>query len=127
MTNKPSASLSLRIDFEDAGRLGPGKVRLLEHIGETGSISAAGRAMNMSYRRAWLLVDSLNQIFREPVVETQAGGQRGGGAALTPFGHTLVERYRAMEREARQSLGGHMRAFEDAIGPATGKPRRRAS
>jgi molybdate transport system regulatory protein len=127
MSSKRSASLSLRIDFEDAGRLGPGKVLLLEHIGATGSISAAGRAMDMSYRRAWLLVDSLNQIFREPLVLTQAGGRSGGGAELTPFGRALVERYRAMEREARQSLGGHMRAFEDAIGPAAGKPRRRAS
>lgn len=126
MTVKPSASLSLRIDFEDAGRLGPGKVLLLEHIGETGSISAAGRAMNMSYRRAWLLVDSLNQIFREPVVLTQAGGKSGGGAELTPFGRSLVERYRAMERLARQSLGSHMRAFEDAIAAAKPRPLRRA-
>jgi molybdate transport system regulatory protein len=128
MTSKQTASLSLRIDFDESGRLGPGKVRLLEHIGATGSISAAGRAMNMSYRRAWLLVDSLNQIFREPVVVTQAGGRSGGGAELTPFGRALVERYRTMEREARHSLGTHMRAFEDALS-ANAKPRsrRRAS
>lgn len=128
MSSKRSASLSLRIDFEDAGRLGPGKVRLLEHIGATGSISAAGRAMDMSYRRAWLLVDSLNQIFQEPVVVTQAGGRSGGGAELTPFGRALVERYRAMERAARQSLAEHMRAFEDALDVgARSRPRRRAS
>jgi molybdate transport system regulatory protein len=124
MTTKPSASLSLRIDFEDAGRLGPGKVRLLEHIGATGSISAAGRAMNMSYRRAWLLVDSLNQIFREPVVLTQAGGRSGGGAELTPFGRALVERYRAMEREARRSLAGHIRALKAAMQRSPAKPAR---
>jgi molybdate transport system regulatory protein len=81
--------------------------------------------MNMSYRRAWLLVDSLNQIFREPVVETQAGGKSGGGALLTPFGRALVERYRAMEREACQSLGGHIRAFEDALAGGTVKRTRR--
>lgn len=124
MTSKPSASLSLRIDFEDVGRLGPGKVRLLEHIGATGSISAAGRAMNMSYRRAWLLVDSLNQIFREPVVLTQAGGRSGGGAELTPFGRALVERYRAMEREARRSLAGHIRALKAAMQRSPAKPGR---
>ena len=127
MTVKPPASLSLRIDFEDAGRLGPGKVRLLELIGETGSISAAGRAMDMSYRRAWLLVDSLNQIFREQVVETQAGGKSGGGAALTPFGRSLIQRYRTMEREARVALGDHIRAFEDALAAsAKARARRRA-
>ena len=79
------ARLTVRIDFAGGRRVGPGKIRLLELIDETGSISAAGRAMAMSYRRAWLLVDSLHTSFREPVVDT-----RSGGAQLTPFGREPV-------------------------------------
>ena len=79
----------LRISFPEEDRLGRGKMELLEHIRETGSISAAGRAMDMSYRRAWLLVSDMNRMFSEPVVESQRGGQKGGGAALTPFGEEL--------------------------------------
>ena len=71
--------LTLRIDFDEDRALGPGKVRLLELVEATGSISAAGRAMDMSYRRTWLLVDALNRTFRLPVVETRSGG--GGGGA----------------------------------------------
>ncbi|MGI4795800.1 MAG: winged helix-turn-helix domain-containing protein, partial [Janthinobacterium lividum] len=87
--------ITLRIDFDDSRALGPGKVRLLEKLGETGSISAAGRAMGMSYRRAWLLIDALNQTFRQPVVRTRGGGTGGGGADLTEFGVALVANYRA--------------------------------
>ena len=83
--------LTVRIDFGADGALGPGKVRLLEAIHKTGSISQAGRSLGMSYRRAWLLVDDLNQCFREPVVTTQPGGVRGGGAALTRFGRELIK------------------------------------
>jgi len=68
------AKLTIRIDLSDHGAIGPGKIRLLELVGESGSISAAGRAMNMSYRRAWMLIDNLNRCFRSPVVETQLGG-----------------------------------------------------
>ena len=92
--------LTVRIDFGSAGALGPGKVRLLEAIHETGSISQAGRSLGMSYRRAWLLVDDLNRCFREPVVATQPGGARGGGAALTRFGRELVKKYRSIEAQA---------------------------
>ena len=88
----------LRIAFPGQDRLGRGKMDLLEHIRATGSISAAGRAMDMSYRRAWLLVSDLNRMFDEPSVESQRGGQKGGGAALTPFGEALLQRFRAMER-----------------------------
>src|SRR3977135_1703553 len=77
--------LTVRIDFGSERALGPGKIRLLEAVGRTGSISQAGRALDMSYRRAWLLVDDMNQCFREPVVTTQSGGAQGGGAELTPF------------------------------------------
>jgi molybdate transport system regulatory protein len=94
----------LRIDFPPDDRLGHGKMELLEHIRETGSISAAGRAMDMSYRRAWLLVSDLNRMFREPVVESQRGGQKGGGAALTEFGEQLIRRFRTMEKVLSQTL-----------------------
>jgi molybdate transport system regulatory protein len=104
MTAKPCASLSLRIDFEDAGRLGPGKVRLLEHIGATGSISAAGRAMNMSYRRAWLLVDALNKMFGRVLVSTSPGGAGGGGAEVTDFGRAIASAYRRAEARAYAAI-----------------------
>ncbi|ASR08592.1 winged helix-turn-helix domain-containing protein [Rhizobium leguminosarum] len=94
----------LRISFPDEDRLGHGKMELLEHIRQTGSISAAGRAMDMSYRRAWLLVSEMNRMFNEQVVESQRGGQKGGGAALTPFGEELLERFRGMEKTVRTSL-----------------------
>jgi molybdate transport system regulatory protein len=112
-----SARLSIRIDLAGACRVGPGKARLLELIDETGSISAAGRAMAMSYRRAWLLVESLNIAFRAPVVAAHPGGRRGGGARLTPFGRELLERYRAIERAAALAVGPHLAAIEDALKP----------
>jgi molybdate transport system regulatory protein len=110
--------LTLRIDLSPADAVGPGKVRLLELIDETGSISAAGRAMEMSYRRAWLLVEELNRLFREPVATTKLGGRAGGGASLTPLGRRLVQHYRAMEAEAEAALARHLAAFDAAAKPA---------
>jgi molybdate transport system regulatory protein len=109
------ARLSIRIDLAPLGALGPGKIRLLELIGETGSISAAGRAMDMSYRRAWLLIDALNHLFKEPLVMTKLGGRAGGGAALTPFGREIIRHYRALEREAHEATQPHLRALETAL------------
>ncbi|CDN93011.1 winged helix-turn-helix domain-containing protein [Agrobacterium tumefaciens] len=94
----------LRVDFPPGERLGHGKIELMELIVETGSISAAGRAMDMSYRRAWLLVDALNHMFKQPVIESQRGGKQGGGAALTAFGTELLERYRGMEKRMNEAL-----------------------
>ena len=94
------ARLTLRIDFDAGRQIGPGKIRLLELIDSAGSISAAGRQMGMSYRRAWLLVDDLNRCFREPLVAAQVGGVKGGGASLTPFGRSVVGHYRAIEQVA---------------------------
>ena len=111
------ARLSIRIDLEGACRVGPGKVRLLELIDRTGSISAAGRAMGMSYRRAWLLVESLNSAFQEPVVAARPGGRRGGGASLTLFGRELVARYRTIERAAAGAVGSDLAAIEGALKP----------
>jgi molybdate transport system regulatory protein len=96
----PLPSLSVRIDLDAEGRIGPGKIELLEAIHACGSISAAGRAMEMSYKRAWDLVDEINHICGRPAVERQTGGKNGGGAILTPFGVSLVSRYRKIERSA---------------------------
>ncbi|OAE47569.1 ModE Family Transcriptional Regulator [Agrobacterium tumefaciens] len=93
-----------RIDFPPGDRLGHGKIELMALIAETGSISAAGRAMDMSYRRAWLLVDALNRMFTQPVIESQRGGKQGGGASLTTFGTELLDRYRGMEKRIADAL-----------------------
>lgn len=94
----------IRIDFPDKERLGPGKMQLLELIHSTGSISAAGRAMDMSYRRAWLLVSAMNAMFASPVVDSQRGGKQGGGAVVTEFGEELLQRYRTMQHKVDTAL-----------------------
>ena len=94
------STLSIRLDLGPGIRVGPGKIRLLELVAEHGSISAAGRALGMSYRRAWLLLDELNRELFEPVIAAAPGGRSGGGAILTPFGSHLVAAYRAIERDA---------------------------
>ena len=128
-TLPPVARLTIRIDLSEQGAIGPGKVRLLELLGESGSISAAGRAMRMSYRRAWMLVDALNRSFRSPVVQTQLGGVRGGGAVLTELGHDLIARYRAIERAATKASAADLAAL-DAVQARSRPPaagRRRAA
>ncbi len=121
----PTTRMTLRLDFGDTVRLGPGKVRLLELIGELGSISAAGRAMDMSYRRAWLLVDSLNQAFAEQIVATRPGGKADKRAELTPFGREVIRRFRAMEAAARKVVARDLRALENAIKADAEAPRMR--
>src|ERR1700761_5232186 len=111
-------SLSLRIDLDAEGRIGPGKIALLENIQKFGSISAAGRAMDMSYKRAWDLVDEINRICRQAAVERQTGGKNGGGAALTPFGTSLVARYRKIERDAASAARKELAALRTDIGRA---------
>lgn len=103
-------ALSIRVDLA-GGRLGPGKVMLLEAIGREGSISAAARALGMSYRRAWALVEEVNATFTGPAVEASAGGRRGGGAALTPLGAELVAAYRAIEDAAAAAAQMHLSAL----------------
>lgn len=91
------ARITIRIDLEDGRHIGHGKIKLLELIAEHGSITRAAKAMDMSYRRAWLLADEVNTMFDQPVLETQHGGAGGGHAKLTPFGQALVEHYRTIE------------------------------
>ena len=106
----PSGALSLRIDLAQ-GRIGPGKIHLLETIDREGSISAAGRALGMSYKRAWDLVDAVNQVLGTPVVDASPGGYRGGGAVLTDAGRNLVADYRAIERAAQRAAEPRLAAL----------------
>lgn len=116
-TNTTGLTPVLRVDFPHAERLGRGKIMLLEHIRETGSISAAGRAMDMSYRRAWLLVSALNRMFTQDAVESQRGGKQGGGAVVTPFGEELILRFRAMEEKADAALAPELAWLEENRNP----------
>jgi molybdate transport system regulatory protein len=104
LSSKSDLKTVLRIDFPDKERIGRGKMQLLEHIRSTGSISAAGRAMDMSYRRAWLLVSAMNTMFAHPVVDSQRGGKQGGGAVVTEFGEELLSRFRAMEKKVEAAV-----------------------
>ena len=94
-----SLRIKLRIDFGEENAVGPGKIALLERMRDTGSLSQAARELKMSYRRAWQLLDSLNQSFGEPVVITSVGGKGGGGTTITPLGTALVTTYRELERD----------------------------
>jgi len=113
--------LTIRVDLGAHGALGPGKIRLMELISKHGSISAAGKEMGMSYRRAWLLVDEINHVFREPLVEKQTGGSGGGGARLTKLGRDIVGRYRAIEGAAATATAADLRALKGSLAaqPAT--------
>lgn len=113
---KSHPSLSVRIDLDTERRIGPGKIQLLENIRACGSISAAGRAMDMSYKRAWDLVDSINRICGRAAVERQTGGRNGGGAVLTPLGMSLVARYRKIERTATSAVRRELLVLRAEIG-----------
>jgi molybdate transport system regulatory protein len=103
--NTDMARVRVSIVFESGARIGPGKARLLESIRDTGSISAAAREMGMSYKRAWLLLDSINQAFTELLVTAAPGGAGGGGAILTAFGAEVLERYnRILDRAATNAV-----------------------
>ena len=104
-------SPQLRLLLVSMVAIGPGKAMLLEAIERTGSISAAARAMKMSYRRAWTLVDTMNRCFRQPLVQAGSGGRGGGGAAVTDMGREALSRYRAMETKARASVSADVLAL----------------
>lgn len=120
----PKFKLTLRLLYGDEIAFGPGKAELLEAIESTGSISAAGRMMDMSYRRAWLLVDAMNRSFREPVVDAARGGKHGGGAHLTPFGKEVLARYREAYGALQQVANTYLRLFQPCMAetPPSGEP-----
>jgi molybdate transport system regulatory protein len=105
------ARLRVRVQFGGGFAIGPGKADLLQAVAATGSISAAARQMEMSYRRAWLLIDAMNRCFRELVVDTATGGKGGGGARITVFGRKVLKDYRAMEAGAMALVSKRMPGF----------------
>jgi molybdate transport system regulatory protein len=110
-------AMSIRMDLPNGSRLGPGKVALLESVQQRRSISAAARDHDMSYKRAWLLIDDVNRAFSETVVETFPGRSQGAGAALTPFGERLIATYRAAERRSRKSADAALVEIAHACNP----------
>ncbi len=108
-------SLSIRIDLDPEGRIGPGKIELLEKISQLGSISAAGRALGMSYKRAWDLVEETSNIFGKPVAVRHSGGKHGGGAMLTPLGELLIAHFRAIEGAAADAAQAHISALQAEV------------
>jgi molybdate transport system regulatory protein len=115
LASQPKLKLSLRLLHGGEIALGPGKADLLEAIVRTGSISAAGKSMDMSYRRAWQLVDVMNRCFKSPLVETAKGGSHGGGAWLTPLGQEMLAHYRAMDAAAKQVAQAYMGLFANSM------------
>ncbi len=109
---KSRAQFRLRITRGEDIAVGPGKVDLLEAIAATGSITAAARRLGMSYRRAWLLVDTMNRCFKNPVVDAEAGGRRGGGTQLTAVGAEALQRYRKMEKLAASAAAIELRKLQ---------------
>lgn len=106
----------VRFHIRDGGKetelaIGPGKIALLEAIEQTGSITSSAKKLGMSYRRAWLLVDETNRCLVRPAVQTETGGQRGGGTSLTPVGAELVRRYRALEHQTELGVARRLNSM----------------
>ena len=114
-TSLPKLKLSLRLLYGDEIAMGPGKAELLAAIVKTGSISAAGKSMGMSYRRAWMLVDVMNRCFKSPLVETAKGGSHGGGAWLSPLGKAMLANYQTMDAATKQVAKAYLGLFEDCM------------
>jgi molybdate transport system regulatory protein len=110
----PDPHLSIRVDL-GGGRIGPGKIALLEAISDAGSISGAARKMKMSYRKAWLLVEDMNLMLGQPVVETATGGGGGGGATLTAIGEQVIAIYHAIESGVRGAVDGEFKVIEKLV------------
>lgn len=112
---QPAPSLRIRIVFGEEAMLGPGKADLLERVRDTGSIAAAGRAMSMSYKRAWMLVEEMNASFRDPLVESTRGGAKGGGARLTEAGEAVLSHYRKLEEIMSEAGAARIEALRGML------------
>jgi molybdate transport system regulatory protein len=115
MASDTRIQLRLRITRGEDIAVGPGKIDLLEAIAATGSITSAAKQLGMSYRRAWLLVDTMNQCFKTPVTQAAAGGNRGGGTSLTPQGAEIIRRYRRIEAAAAKAGAADIRALVEQM------------
>jgi molybdate transport system regulatory protein len=111
----PEVRFRMRVMQEDTIALGPGKVSLLEAVREHGSISAAARSLNMSYRRAWLLMDELNRALKSPATVSEHGGQSGGGSTLTPVGEEIIRLYRGIEARAAAACASEIEALKQLV------------
>lgn len=112
---KDTTHIRFRVDFNPSCSIGHGKIQLLEMIAKNGSLSQAAREMGMSYRRAWLLMDSMNNGFDQPVVNASTGGSGGGGATLTEFGSQLIKTYLMLEKKINSIMKLHMRDIEQHV------------
>ena len=112
---KSSVRARFRVITEDLIALGPGKVDLLESIGREGSISQAARERHLSYRRAWNMVDTMNQCFKEPLVVSITGGKGGGGAQLTDVGEKIIQLYREMEKKAEDAIRAEGKSLQKLL------------
>jgi molybdate transport system regulatory protein len=110
-----SIRITARILSKGERAFGPGKAELLEHIAAEGSISRAAKAMDMSYSRAWQLVEAMNEAFRKPLVEASTGGRKGGGAVLTPAGREVLEIFRKMEKRLQEDADAYFGEFEKRL------------
>jgi molybdate transport system regulatory protein len=115
--------IRVRVDFNAASSIGPGKIALLEAIARSGSLSQAARNLGMSYRRAWLLISSLNGMFSKTVANATTGGSGGGGMQLTPFGESLIKSYRKLERDVEKQAAIQLRSLSQDVAAAPEKKR----
>lgn len=113
--SKAALDVKVRIVWRDERAMGPGKADLLEHIARLGSISAAAKAMEMSYSRAWALVDAMNRAFKSPLVEAATGGAKGGGACVTELGQEVLAKYRAMQQSVEAQAATFLPEFQKLL------------
>jgi molybdate transport system regulatory protein len=111
LRSKPVAKFRMRVTAGDVIAVGPGKIALLEAIADTGSLTSAAKSLDMSYRRAWLLLGELNRAMRKPAVDSAKGGQHGGGSELTDAGRKLIELYRRIDATANKSCAADIKAM----------------
>lgn len=115
MSTRPTVRFRLRVSAGDLIAIGPGKVELLEAIREHGSLTSAAKALGISYRRAWMMLDELTRALKRPAVETASGGAHGGGTALTALGEELIARYRRVERTAAKACADDLEALRKMV------------